>query len=94
MSLNIPITTKIIYDKASSDAPYVAYSPELDVSSCGPTPEKAKEMLYEAIEIVLEEAAKENKLDEYLESVGYTKDKKGLVPPKVSFEPFFFSFPK
>lgn len=37
---------------------YVAYSPELDVSSCGPTLEKAKANLKEAVELFLEEAEK------------------------------------
>lgn len=47
-------TVEISYDKESSDAPFVAYNPELDVASCGPTEEKARENLKEAIEIVLE----------------------------------------
>ena len=55
MSISLPLTTKIFLDKRSSDAQYVAYCPELDVASCGPTKEKARFMLSEAIKIVLEE---------------------------------------
>lgn len=72
----------------------MAYCPELDISSCGKTEDKAREMLREAIEIILEEAAKEGTLGEYLESVGYNKSGHHLTRPKVSFEPFFFQVPK
>ena len=33
----------------------IAYTPELDVASCGPTEAKARKNLHEAVEIVLEE---------------------------------------
>lgn len=93
MPLTLPTSVKIWLDTSSKDAPYVAYSPELEVASCGQTPEKAKAMLEEAIEITLTEAAKDGTLEEYLELVGYGKKKGKLTPPKVSFEPFFFSLP-
>lgn len=35
---------------------YVAYAPQLDISSCGETREKAKKNLREAVEGFLEEA--------------------------------------
>ncbi len=37
---------------------YVAYAPELDVSSCGKTAREAQKNLHEAVEIFLEETAK------------------------------------
>ena len=37
---------------------YVAYCPELDVSSCGATIEQAKDMLRTAVRLFLEEAEK------------------------------------
>ena len=37
---------------------YVAYAPELDVSSCGGSPAKAKRNLLEAVRLFLEEAEK------------------------------------
>lgn len=58
MSLVFPLTIKIIYESESEDAPFVAYTPELDVASCGPTEEKARSNLLEAVKIVLEEAEK------------------------------------
>lgn len=96
MSINLPLTVKIMLDKRSSDAPYVVYCPELDVASCGPTEEKARSMLKDAIEITLREAHKQGTLEKYLEEVGFFKDdKKGVfISPKVSYEPYYFSVPK
>lgn len=58
MSIKFPITIKIIYEKEAEDAPYVAYIPEFDISSCGNTEEKAKKNVKEVLELTLEEAAK------------------------------------
>lgn len=93
MSVTLPITTKVSFDKASKDAPFVAYCPELDISSAGKTETKARKMLKEAIEIVLEVAAKQGTLEEYLESVGYSKYGRQINLPKISFEPFSFPIP-
>lgn len=65
------MTIKITYDKTSKDAPFVAYSPELDVASCGPTEKKARKNLHEAVEIVLEEAKKKGRLTQLLEELGF-----------------------
>ncbi len=92
MGISLPLTIKITKDKASSDAPFVAYNPELDISSCGPTEEKARENLREAVQIVLEEIKKKKELDKFLREMGFEKKKNFWQPPKVSFEPFYFSF--
>ena len=55
METMLPLTIKIMVDNNSKDAPFVAYSPELEVASCGPTEEKARENLKEVVSIVLEE---------------------------------------
>ena len=55
---------------------YVAYSPELDVSSCGKTIGEAKENLLEAVEGFLEEAEKMGTLRIILEEAGFTKEDK------------------
>ena len=88
--MSVPMTVKIIVDKRSKDAPFVAYTPELDVTSCGPTEEKARKNLHEAVEIVLEEAERKEKLPELLEGMGFQKEKQGWIPPRISFEQFFF----
>lgn len=90
MKTVFPLTIKITVDKRSKDAPFVAYASEVDVTSCGPTEEKARKNLHEAVGIFLEETEKKGKLSEILEEMGFHKEKKGWIPPKVSFEPFFF----
>ena len=90
MGVVIPLTVKITYDKASSDAPFVAYNPELDLTSCGPTEEKARMNLRETVDIVLKEVKKKKKLDEFLQEMGFEKLRKGWHPPRITFEPFVF----
>lgn len=95
MNINLPLTIKIIHAPESSDAPYVAYCPELDVASCSPSPGRAKSMLNKAIEIMLSDAKERGTLDEYLASVGFSidKKKKKIILPKVSYKPFYFPIP-
>ncbi|OGH21228.1 MAG: hypothetical protein A2958_01870 [Candidatus Levybacteria bacterium RIFCSPLOWO2_01_FULL_38_13] len=90
MKIAAPMTVKIMIDKRSKDAPFVAYTPELDVASCGPTEDKARQNLHEAIEIVLEEAERKGRLKELLEELGFQKKKGRLIPPRVTFETFLF----
>jgi predicted RNase H-like HicB family nuclease len=52
---------------------YVAYCPELDVSSCGDTIERAKEMLRTAVRLFLEEANKMGTVEDILEESGYCR---------------------
>ena len=91
MQVSLPLTVKIIVDHRSKDAPFVAYSPEVDVASCGPTEEKARENLHEAISIVLDTEKQSGNLSQFFEDLGFQKQKKQWVPPRVSFEPFSFS---
>lgn len=86
MQTTLPITIKIIYEKESSDAPFVAYSPELDLASAGPSEAVAKENLREAINLVMKGAKEDDNLDEFLEDVGFYKEKNSLVAPKITTE--------
>lgn len=45
---------------------FVAHTPQLDVSSCGPTKQKAVSNLREAVRLFLEEAANMGTLDQIL----------------------------
>lgn len=66
------------------DASFVAYCPELDISSCGNTVEHAKKMLKTAIRLFLEEAEKMATLEDILEETNYKKDTSGKwLPPKL-----------
>lgn len=50
---------------------YVAHCPELDVSSCGDSIEKARRMLRSAVRLFLEESEKLGTLDVILKEAGY-----------------------
>ncbi len=89
MSISFPITIKIIYEPEAVDAPYVAYIPEFDISSCGKTEEEAKKHAREVLEITLEEVEKKHKLEEFLKQAGISIKNSGSFP-KISFEPFIF----
>lgn len=78
----IPIEYDIIIFK--EDETYVAYCPELDISSCGNTTEHAKDMLKTAVKLFLEEAEKMGTLEDILEESRYKKDASGRwIPPKL-----------
>lgn len=89
MSIQFPITIKIVHEAEATDAPFVAYIPEFDISSCGRTEAKAKKNVKEALELVLEEVNKNDTLDDFLKEAGISKTKKDNFP-KISFEPFVF----
>ena len=61
---------------------YVAYTPELDVSSCGGTQAKAKANLLEAVSLFLEEADKMGTLRQILEEAGFVKRKSTFQSPR------------
>ena len=84
--VNFPLSVKIICEPESADAPYVAYAPELDISSCGPTEEGARKNLGEAVQILFEEAERKGKLSELLEDVGFRKQHRLWMAPRISFE--------
>lgn len=90
-NFNFPVSVKIIYEAESKDAPYVAYAPELEASSCGLTEEKARKNLLETIQIVFEEAERKGKINELLEEVGFRRHKKTWFMPRVSFQQAFVS---
>jgi predicted RNase H-like HicB family nuclease len=52
---------------------YVAHVPELDVSSCGETQEKARVNIEDAVRGFLEVAEAKGTLDEILEEAGYER---------------------
>lgn len=88
MDIQVPLTIKIMQDKQSKSAPWVAYTPELDVVSCGPTRDKAKKNLYEAVQIVLGGAAEDGNLKDLLLEAGFEINGSNVKPPKVSIDKF------
>ena len=61
---------------------YVAYSPELDVSSCGGAQARAKANLLEAVRLFLEEADKLGTLRQILDEAGFVKRKSTFQSPR------------
>ncbi len=77
---------KIEYDAIvfQEGTAYVAYSPKLDVSSCGGTVDEAKSNLRTAVRLFLEEAAKMGTLEDILDEAGYTpKGEDRWMAPRV-----------
>lgn len=62
---------------------FVAYTRELDLSSCGGTKDKALRNLKEAVRLFLEEADKMGTLRQILEEAGYSRQKRGFTAPKL-----------
>jgi len=52
---------------------FVAYSPKLDISSCGDSIDQAREMLKSAVGLFLEEAEKMGTVNILLKESGYLK---------------------
>jgi len=59
---------------------YVAHTPELDVSSCGGTKQRALINLKKAVRLFLEEAEKMGSLNQILQEAGYNKIGGSSVP--------------
>lgn len=67
---------------------FVAYSPELDVSSCGNTVEEARKNLKTAVRLFLEEAEKMGTIEDILIEAGYQRDEANnwIAPRMVATE--------
>lgn len=84
--MKLPFTIKVFVDDSSKDAPWVAYNPELDAASCGPTEKKARENLIEALDIVLVGAKNDGNLEDLLKNAGFMVKGDSIEPPKVIIE--------
>ncbi len=62
---------------------YVAYTPELDVSSCGDSINQAKARLREAVSLFLEEASRMGTVEEILSEAGFQKRGNSYRPHRV-----------
>jgi predicted RNase H-like HicB family nuclease len=73
---------------------HVAYTPELDVSSCGKTASQAKARLKEAVSLFLEEALRMGTLDEILAESGFERRGKTYRrPPLLAREKMRLALP-
>jgi len=62
---------------------FVAYAPELDLSSCATTQRKAQKNLIDAVRLFLEEAEEKGSLSQILEEAGFVRRKSTLIAPRI-----------
>ena len=79
---NIDFTGEIFKE----DGMFVAYCPELDVSSCGITIDEAKKNLLQATKLFIEESQKMGNLKAILEESGYDTSKNNLQSPMIEID--------
>jgi len=88
LKVNLPL---FIFKEGES---FVAYTPVLDLSSSGKTPEQARKRFQEAVDIFFEETLKKNTLEHVLRDLGWKKIKQGWNPPRfISHESKEISIP-
>jgi predicted RNase H-like HicB family nuclease len=63
-------------------ATFVAYVPELDISSCGNTNDEARKNIKDAVQGFLETSRDIGSLDWILEEAGYTRNGESWVAPE------------
>ena len=73
---------------------FISYTPALDLSTFGPTLDKAKKNFVEAVNIFFEEIIEMGTVDDVLTELGWQKKDGKYVPPAVvSNQTETFSFP-
>ncbi len=75
LSVSVPVS---VFKEGKT---YVAYSPIVDLSSCGKTHQEAEKRFREAVHLFFEEMLKRGTLKEVLKGLGWTKTKKSWQPP-------------
>ncbi len=71
---------------------YVAYAPQLDISSCGKTLEESRTNIREAVELFFEETKKMGTFKDILEEAGFLFKNGWKAPKMLSFEKVKMAF--
>jgi predicted RNase H-like HicB family nuclease len=77
LNFNIPLS---IFKEGDQ---FIAYTPALDVSTCGKTYAEVQKRFHEAVEIFFEETSRKGTLNEVLEELGWEQINKEWSPPPV-----------
>lgn len=81
---NLHVKLGVIFFK--EDDKFIAYSPALDLSTCGDTFEHAQKRFSEAVDLFIEETIRMGTLDDVLSNCGWQKVShpyKHWVPPTI-----------
>jgi len=79
VSVRADIQLPVTFLKEGSQ--FIAYSPALDLSTCGKTLEEARRRFGEAVSLFMHELHVKGALDEVLEGLGWQKKRSSFVPP-------------
>ena len=77
-SLSLNLSVSILRQGKS----FVAYSPALDISTCGKTETEAKKRFHELVQIFFEELAEAGTTEKVLGDLGWTKKKQEWKSPE------------
>jgi predicted RNase H-like HicB family nuclease len=77
--MDIKLTVSIIKEGKQ----YIAYTPALDLSTCGKSEKEAKKRFEEAVGLFFQELTKKGTLEKALIELGWKKVKTQWSPPKV-----------
>ena len=82
MAVQLPVT---FIEEGGS---VIAYTPALDLSTCGSTREEAKQMFDEIVKIFFKDLVENNTTEDVLSSLGWTREDQAAqwMPPKISQE--------
>jgi predicted RNase H-like HicB family nuclease len=79
----ITLNAKIPVSIFKENELFVAYSPVLDLSTCGKTFEEVKKRFNEIVSLFFEEIIKKDTVDEVLQNMGWRKTQKKWTPPLI-----------
>ena len=77
VEFNLPVS---VFREGNS---FIAYTPVLDLSTCGKNYKEAKKRFNEAVKIFFEETIKKGTLSEVLQELGWEKTKTKWIPPVI-----------
>ena len=77
------VIAKIPYIVIKEARSYTAYSPALDLSSCGKSYKEAQQMFHKAATLFVTELDKMGTLEEVLQECGWKKVGKELLAPEI-----------
>ena len=72
---------------------FIAYVPQLDLSSCGDTAPSARRNIQDAVRLFLETSKERGTLTEILEEAGYRHEERWLAPEHVSLDQMRVNLP-